>query len=121
MFFYFWPISNWVRDLKEDLALFAVLLISLLWWQKSRITKSFIAGGEFARLHECVPVCVCFAVFVPSLCSLSVSLSCEPFVKPEMSLSGLSLQARLQTTLRKLQDVKFAISLGGRLSEHMFD
>lgn len=103
--------------------MFAVLLISLLRWQKSRITKSFVAGGKFAQPHECVLVCVCVCVLccVRTLPLFPLSLSCESFVKPEISLSALSLQASLQTTLRKLQDVKFAISLGGRLSEHMFD
>lgn len=76
-------------------------------------------------------VCVCFAVFTlfdftPSL-YLSLFLWSEfLLLKPEISFSVpacllSSLQASLQTTVRELQDVKFAIYLSGRLSEHMFD
>lgn len=66
----------------------------------------------------CTGLCVCVLCCVRTHLLFPPSLS---FVKPEISPSALSLQASLQTTLRKLQDVKFAISLGSRLSEHMFD
>lgn len=63
--------------------------------------------------------CVCFAVFI---LSHFFSLCSKSFVKPEISVSVPAcplpgLQASLQTILCELQDVKFAIYLGGRLSE----